>query len=67
MTQAKRSAMAVAVAVLVAGGAYSAYRYARPHPLPPGVIAVDGALASLRDDFNAAADRPRLLALVSPT
>lgn len=62
--------LAVAILVLAAGAAATRY-FAGPRQTPAGqpplVHVTPQALGRIREDFNARADRVRVIALLSPT
>jgi len=66
----KAGVVAVAGAILVAGGAFAFLRYAprrTPEGQPPLGVLQEGDLKPFEDAFNAATQSTRIVALLSPT
>lgn len=66
-----KKAIAIAALVLALAGAGAGWYYWGPAPVPAGqpplMEITAETIKQLRKEFNAAADRPRIIALLSPT
>ncbi len=68
MKRSRKIALVVVIVALLLGGAWYQFGGHRTAPGQPPLTELNAAaLDQLRADFNAAADQPRMIVLLSPT